>query len=76
MIVWAAAAAHAALDMDWSEALSVASAAAAMFARAKGRSLGLCARRDPNGCAPPPISLPVARRRPPRRRERRLLRAR
>ena len=41
MIIWAAAVAHAALGMDWSEALSVASAAAALFARAKGRSLGL-----------------------------------
>ena len=41
MIIWAAAVAQAALAMDWSEALSTASATAALFARAKGRSLGL-----------------------------------
>eukprot|EP00966_Prymnesium_polylepis_P044776 1037215-Prymnesium_polylepis.1 len=43
MIIWTAATAQAALGMEWSEALSTANAAAALFARAKGCKLGLYA---------------------------------
>ncbi|KAL3921590.1 MAG: hypothetical protein SGPRY_004854 [Prymnesium sp.] len=41
MILWCAAVAQSALGMDWSAALSLASAAAALFARSKGHRLGL-----------------------------------
>ena len=41
MILWAAAIAHVTYGHDWAEALSLASACAAKFARAKGASLGL-----------------------------------
>ena len=41
MILWAAAIAHVTFGHDWAEALSLASACAAKFARAKGASLGL-----------------------------------
>lgn len=43
MILWATAVAHVVLAHDWSEALSLGSACAAIFARSKGASLGLYA---------------------------------
>jgi hypothetical protein len=43
MILWAAACATVTAQCDWSEALSLGSACAALFARAKGASLGLYA---------------------------------
>ena len=41
MIIWATAVAHEVHGLSWPEALSVASACAALFARSKGRALGL-----------------------------------
>lgn len=41
MILWATAIAHEVLGYTWAESLSLASASAAVFARAKGHSLGL-----------------------------------
>jgi len=43
MILWAAACATVTAQCDWSESLSLGSACAALFARAKGASLGLYA---------------------------------
>lgn len=41
MILWAAACAFSSGDYDWGESLSLGSACAALFARTKGKSLGL-----------------------------------
>ena len=48
MILWAASCAHVGAGYDWSESLSLGSACASMFARAKGASLGLYSSGPPS----------------------------